>query len=211
MGLVILIIMSILVLVGAWFLLKKNIPTSDQEKKNVQSLNRTPLNGQIMATEEKPVATTASNIVDLPNLKVGDSLVGLTVASLRPFSSEPKYLPMSENNVSIKFNGKLTLTGEYTYNEPKSSNTFKKKDLYITITNASDLAKIPILKGDDPKKVVFRFEYYDDISKLTKMFSITDKKTTGTAVLSVEGYTLNRFTSGEASNLATLIEIKEIK
>jgi len=207
----VLLIISALIITGLWFFLKSNVPENNQQTNYGNDFNRNS-GGDNNVTEEKVVVVkNADNYVDLPNLKVGDKVAGMPVTSLRAFSSEQRFLPMSENNVSIKFSGKLTLEGTYTYIEPKSDNTYKKKDFYITVTKESDLAKIPMLKNEDSKKVVFRFEYYEDLSKLQKLFKISNKKSTGSATLLVESYTLNRFTSGDASNLVTLIEIKELK
>jgi len=206
-----LLVLSGLIITGMWFFLKESPSENSPQTNSGEILNRNSSGDKNLTKEKEVVEKNANNYVDLPNLKVGDKVADMPVTSLRAYSSEQRFLPMSENNVSIKFNGKLSLEGAYTYIEPKPDNTYKKKDFYITVTKESDLAKIPMLKNDDSKKVILRLEFYEDISKLQKMFKISNNKTTGTATLIVENYTLNRFTSGDASNLVTLIEIKELK
>ncbi len=146
----------------------------------------------------------ASNIFDLDTAKEGDKVAGMVLVSIQSYSSKynpQNSQPLSINDVTAEFSGRVTVTGSYDYTaegEPSMMGEFIRFD----ITDSDFLAKLPQIKDDD-MPVWFGFT---NMSFAKEALGLGNKGTTGTATIIIDNYTINRYPS-EVFNSAALIEV----
>lgn len=141
----------------------------------------------------------------LMDIKVGDKVGDMTVASIAPFDGAAGTDPtaMHVSNISIKFSGETTLTGVYEYQALNPATNSGELVCFSDLDEASQ-NKIPnILWSDRPNRFCFSNQ---DLAKE----NFQPSGSSGDATIVIDDYTVNK-TPQQVVDVARLVRVVEKK
>lgn len=133
-----------------------------------------------------------SNIVYAHAAKPGDKVAGFEVVSVEPLSGEVA----SQENARIVFSGSAEVTGDYEY---YFSELLNREDLCLTLTDESELSKLPQLGGHEEIDTFCFRNLESAVGSFGPDFG------RGQATVLIEGFVIE-FGPGSLGNSAELVE-----
>lgn len=145
-------------------------------------------------------ATTGGPVLDVSNLQPGDQVGTLTVEKIVPFVESQ---PLSEGNVAIKFNGQLTLTGEFYH---AGDFDMDPHSIWFGSLEPESDAQMPRLP-DDARNYGFLVTNYDEVKH-----EFGPPNSGGRATIVVEEYIFQRLAESDAgAGWATVTKVLSIE
>lgn len=138
----------------------------------------------------------SSNVFDPFKNQPGDLIAGLTLISKGPIAGIDR--SMALDNIDAKFTGTVTVSGTYIYDFSEFSGS---EVACFTVTNASELAKIPALVGTSDQNNFFCLR---DLAKAKQLFG--PNYGSGTTTVLIANYELVS-APAEVTNLADLVSV----
>lgn len=191
---VVLCVFGVLVVVLGFFVVKQGM-----ELKEIGGIkNPTGEPSQVNTGGSVTPTSTRLAIFDPAKNKAGDQIAGWRLDSVKPAVSSG---PLSQMNVSAKFTGQATVEGTAKY---ESDDFAGDSRLCFTVTNASDLTKLPILIGEDDQEPGFCFS---NLAKAKSALGFGSAYGQKQATITVSHYVLN-YAEAEVTNEAELVSVK---
>lgn len=186
----VLLIISISVVLGATRYLAKN-----NLLKNIGP-QPTLMPKPSMSNQERE-SGEKTNKFKFDKIKTGDIVVGMVIKFIKPFSKE--LLTPTENDVTIGFSGKITVSGEYHYYGDDPSGFLSNTVCFDNLDEQSQ-TKIPKMIGDD-RNIWFCFSNQELARNL-----FNPQGASGMATIVIDDYVIN-ILPAEVTNTAKLIKI----
>ncbi len=152
---------------------------------------------QTPVEEPEPVEDVVTeNSFDVESAEIGDTVVGMTINSVEPFSTREDLLPINTFNAIVEFSGEAELTGTY-HHYPAGTFIGGGELTCFDQLDETSISKLPRIDGKTLTWFCFR-----NLDLANDSFDAE----TGETTIIIDNFQINSFPS-EVWNLADLLEV----